>query len=56
MGFGVCFYLLRLEGSAVDGEREHYNEGQGDEPIGRDCIEEHANDGAEEEHVESVTV
>lgn len=39
-------YLTRFEGGAVNSEREHQDEADGDEPIGGHCVEKHANDGA----------
>ena len=54
LGFGV--YLARFEGSAVDGVGKNEDETHCDEPIGGDSIEEHANNGAKEEHVKSVTI
>ena len=54
LGFGV--YLARFEGSAVDGVGKNEDEAHCDEPIGGHRIEEHANNGAEEEHVKSVTI
>jgi hypothetical protein len=45
---------MRFEGGAVNGEREHNDEADGDEPVGRHRVEKHADDGAEQEHGKSV--
>jgi hypothetical protein len=49
-------YLLRFEGGAVDGEGEHDDKANGDEPIRRHRVQKNADNSAKQEHKQRVNL